>query len=87
MGGVHSFRSFGSGPHGYYRGPVRFSGNWNHWHGGHHRHYGYPLFYYGGYGGGYYPYYDDYYYDDYYYPNEEVCYYSRRYRARICPDD
>lgn len=68
------------------RGAMRYSGNWNHGgHNGHHNHHrrGFVGFY-----GGYYPYYDSGYYDDYgYYGDDDVCYYSRRYRATICPGD
>jgi hypothetical protein len=44
-----------------------------------HRHRGYPYF---GYYGGYYPPG----YVDYDYNYDERCYYSRRYRSKVCPD-
>lgn len=85
--GMGSMR-FHSSPrfsNGIARGPVRFSNNWSN-HGGrhHHRHHGYPFITY--YGGGYYPYYDDYYEDDYS-NDDDACYYSRRYRTWVCPDE
>jgi len=83
MGGVH----FHNAPH-FSRGPVRFSGNWNHGDHHHHHHHhghGYPFV---GFYGGYYPYYDNYYFDDYADDYDYgTCYYSRRYHARICPDE
>lgn len=62
-------------------------GGWGHgggWHhGGYGRRHGYPYFaYWGGY-----PYYNDYYFDDYGYDySDDACYYSRRLRARVCPE-
>jgi hypothetical protein len=60
-------------------------GGWGHggWHGGYGHRRGYPYFaYWGGY-----PYFNDYYYDDYGYDyGYDTCYYSRRLRARVCPE-
>jgi len=60
-------------------------GGWGHggWHGGYGHRRGYPYFaYWGGY-----PYFNDYYYDDYGYDSGyDTCYYSRRLRARVCPE-
>jgi hypothetical protein len=84
-GGGGGGRSWGgggrgwSGGHGW--GGHAFYGGRGFYRGYGHRHFRGGYFY----GGGY-PYYDDYYYDDYYYPDSSYCYYSRRYRARICPD-
>jgi hypothetical protein len=80
FGGFHGFyggRHFYGGGHGYY-------GGWGYGFRPHYyrrSYYAYPPVIYGGY-----PYYDDY-YDDYGYYDVDACYYSRRYRARICPDD
>jgi hypothetical protein len=86
--GMHSMHGMSMGGYRFHSaapyvrgGPVRFSGNWNHDGHHHHGHHGYPFY---AFYGGYYPYYDDYYSDDYDYG---YCYYSRRYHARICPDD
>ena len=65
------------------RGAMRYSGNWNH--GGHHGHHNHHRRGFVGFYGGYYPYYDD--YGLRYYGDDDVCYYSRRYRATICPGD
>lgn len=69
--------------HGRYRGgygPRVFIGPTRAWGYGYpHRHIGYPYF---AYYGGYYPSG----YVDYEYGYDESCYYSRRYRARVCPD-
>ena len=76
-GGGHSSHSFG--------GSGGSSRNWDH--GGHHDHHrdhrrGFVGFY-----GGYYPYADNYFSDDYGYRNDEVCSYSLRHRATLCPGD
>jgi hypothetical protein len=82
-GGFGGFHGFYGGRH-FYGGGHRYYGGWGYGFRPHyyrHRYYAYPLVIYGGY-----PYYDDY-YDDYGYYDVDACYYSRRYRARICPDD
>lgn len=91
FGGHHGGGGFGGhhgggfgGHHGGYGG--YHGGGWGHhaghWgHGGWGRHRGYPYFaYWGGY-----PYFDDYAYDDYD-SSYDTCYYSRRLRARVCPE-
>lgn len=74
-GGHHS----GGGGGRYYGGGGHYRGGWGHGGHGHFR-----GGYYGFWGGGYYPYYDNYYYDDGY--GYDTCYYSRRLRARVCPE-
>jgi hypothetical protein len=78
-GGWHGGGGHWGGGGGYWRGGRGWGGH------GYYGGYGYRRFrggyFYGAYP--YYPYYNDYYYD---YPDYPTCYYSRRYRARICPD-
>jgi len=66
---------------GHHAGGGWGHGGWGHGGYGHRR--GYPYFaYWGGY-----PYYNDYYFDDYGYDySDDTCYYSRRLRARVCPE-
>lgn len=79
-GGGHGGGGWGHGGGGWHHG----GGGWGHggWHGGYGHRRGYPYFaYWGGY-----PYFNDY-YDDYGYDySDDTCYYSRRLRARVCPE-
>ncbi len=77
----HGGGGWGHGGSGWGHG----GGGWGHggWHGGYGHRREYPYFaYWGGY-----PYFNDYYYDDYGYDSGyDTCYYSRRLRARVCPE-